>query len=155
MGLYQIKHGEALSAYALMRHRLGLLYHTPCAMGLLMLYVSPSQVNARKIYDEADVLGGILQNRLFLGILGAEAALQVGSRVASAYDTRPHDMALGPSDKQTGMAVLDENPVVHPGRMPIQPGAGTSMGSFGVKGNMCVRRCSSCNMGVRCSQQRR
>lgn len=35
------------------------------------------QVNARKIYDEADVLGGIAGNRLFLGILGAEAALQV------------------------------------------------------------------------------
>ncbi len=37
----------------------------------------PLQVNARKIYDEADVLGGILDNKLFLGILGAEAALQV------------------------------------------------------------------------------
>ncbi|BDA45515.1 Plasma membrane calcium-transporting ATPase 1 [Coccomyxa sp. Obi] len=36
-----------------------------------------NQVNARKIYDEADVLGGILDNKLFLGILGAEAALQV------------------------------------------------------------------------------
>lgn len=34
-------------------------------------------MNARKIYDEADVLGGILDNKLFLGILGAEAALQV------------------------------------------------------------------------------
>ena len=39
----------------------------------------PSQVNARKIYDEADVLGGILDNKLFLGILGAEAALQVAT----------------------------------------------------------------------------
>jgi hypothetical protein len=37
------------------------------------------QVNARKIYDEPDVLDGILQNRLFLGILGTEAALQVVS----------------------------------------------------------------------------
>ena len=35
------------------------------------------QVNARKIYDELNVLEGILANRLFLGILGAEFALQV------------------------------------------------------------------------------
>ena len=35
------------------------------------------QVNARKIYDEPNVLEGILANRLFLGILGAEFALQV------------------------------------------------------------------------------
>ena len=37
------------------------------------------QVNARKIYDEPNVLEGILANKLFLGILGAEAALQVSS----------------------------------------------------------------------------
>ena len=37
------------------------------------------QVNARKIYDEPNVLEGIFTNRLFLGILGAEAALQVRS----------------------------------------------------------------------------
>ena len=36
-----------------------------------------AQVNARKIYDEPNVLEGILSNRLFLIILGAEAALQV------------------------------------------------------------------------------
>jgi len=30
-------------------------------------------VNARKIYDEPDVLGGVLENRLFLGILGGPA----------------------------------------------------------------------------------
>ena len=36
-----------------------------------------AQVNARKIYDEANVLEGILENGLFLGILGAEAILQV------------------------------------------------------------------------------
>ncbi len=35
------------------------------------------QVNARKIYDEPNVLEGIASNRLFLGILGAEFALQV------------------------------------------------------------------------------
>ena len=35
------------------------------------------QMNARKIYDEPNVLEGILANRLFLGILGAEFALQV------------------------------------------------------------------------------
>ncbi len=34
------------------------------------------QVNARKIYDEPDVLGGVLGNRLFLGILGGELLLQ-------------------------------------------------------------------------------
>ena len=35
------------------------------------------QVNSRKIYDEPNVLDGILSNQLFLLILGAEAALQV------------------------------------------------------------------------------
>ena len=35
------------------------------------------QVNSRKIYDEPNVLDGILGNQLFLLILGAEAALQV------------------------------------------------------------------------------
>ena len=35
------------------------------------------QVNARKIYDEPNVLEGIGSNRLFLGILGTEFALQV------------------------------------------------------------------------------
>ncbi len=34
-------------------------------------------MNARKIYDEPSVLEGIFANKLFLGILGAEAALQV------------------------------------------------------------------------------
>ena len=34
-------------------------------------------MNARKIYDEPNVLEGISANKLFLGILGAEAALQV------------------------------------------------------------------------------
>lgn len=37
------------------------------------------QVNARKIYEEPNVLEGIFANKLFLGILGAEAALQVTS----------------------------------------------------------------------------
>lgn len=41
-------------------------------------------MNARKIYDEADVLGGILDNKLFLGILGAEAALQVPNFITFA-----------------------------------------------------------------------
>lgn len=36
-----------------------------------------NQINARKINDEPNVLEGILGNRLFLGILGAEALLQV------------------------------------------------------------------------------
>jgi hypothetical protein len=35
------------------------------------------QVNSRKIHDEPDVLSGLSQNKLFLGILGLEAALQV------------------------------------------------------------------------------
>ena len=34
-------------------------------------------MNARKIYDEPNVLEGISDNQLFLGILAAEAALQV------------------------------------------------------------------------------
>lgn len=34
------------------------------------------QVNARKIYDEPDVLAGVTENRLFLGILGGELLLQ-------------------------------------------------------------------------------
>lgn len=50
----------------------------------------PSQVNARKIYDEADVLGGILDNNLFLGILGAEAALQVVTCLKIPWLDNPH-----------------------------------------------------------------
>lgn len=42
-------------------------------------------MNSRKIHDEPDVLSGLSQQRLFLGILGLEAALQVGNcRVAQA-----------------------------------------------------------------------
>ena len=44
------------------------------------------QVNSRKIYDEPNVLDGILSNQLFLLILGAEAALQV---LASPCPTKP------------------------------------------------------------------
>ena len=33
-------------------------------------------MNARKIYDEPNVLSGVLENRLFLGILGSEFVLQ-------------------------------------------------------------------------------
>ncbi|DBA89907.1 TPA: hypothetical protein ACH3X2_004399 [Trebouxia sp. C0005] len=36
-----------------------------------------NQVNARKVYDEANVLAGILSNQLFLAILLGEASLQV------------------------------------------------------------------------------
>ena len=39
-----------------------------------------AQVNARKVYDEPDVLAGMLDNRLFLGILGSELLLQARSR---------------------------------------------------------------------------
>lgn len=35
------------------------------------------QVNARKVYDEANVLAGLLSNQLFLAILLGEASLQV------------------------------------------------------------------------------
>ena len=35
------------------------------------------QVNARKVYDEANVVAGILTNKLFTGILLGEATLQV------------------------------------------------------------------------------
>ena len=38
------------------------------------------QVNARKIYDEPNVLAGMLDNRLFLGILGSELLLQARTR---------------------------------------------------------------------------
>jgi magnesium-transporting ATPase (P-type) len=36
-----------------------------------------NQINARKIHDEANILDGILDNQLFLYILGGEALLQV------------------------------------------------------------------------------
>lgn len=39
-----------------------------------------AQVNARKIYDEPNVLAGMLDNRLFLGILGSELLLQARRR---------------------------------------------------------------------------
>lgn len=35
------------------------------------------QVNARKIYDEANVFGGVAANKLFTAILLGEATLQV------------------------------------------------------------------------------
>lgn len=35
------------------------------------------QVNARKIYDEANVFGGVVANKLFTAILLGEATLQV------------------------------------------------------------------------------
>lgn len=35
------------------------------------------QVNARKVHDEPNVLDGVLDNGLFLGILGGEFLLQV------------------------------------------------------------------------------
>ena len=34
-------------------------------------------MNARKIYDEPNVLEGVLENKLFVGILASELALQV------------------------------------------------------------------------------
>ena len=37
------------------------------------------QVNARKVYDEANVVAGILTNKLFTGILLGEATLQVAT----------------------------------------------------------------------------
>ncbi len=43
-----------------------------CETGFVSL-----QVNARKVYDEANVLAGILSNQLFLAILLGEASLQV------------------------------------------------------------------------------
>jgi len=43
-----------------------------CQTGFVSL-----QVNARKVYDEANVLAGILSNQLFLAILLGEASLQV------------------------------------------------------------------------------
>lgn len=39
-----------------------------------------AQVNARKVYDEPNVLAGMLDNRLFLGILGSELLLQARRR---------------------------------------------------------------------------
>ncbi len=60
------------------------------------------QVNARKIYDEPDVLGGVLGNRLFLGILGGELLLQarrpglalgrgrLRAQVLKGHTRRPH-----------------------------------------------------------------
>ena len=36
------------------------------------------QVNTRKIYDEANVLEGVFDNKIFSTILAAELALQVG-----------------------------------------------------------------------------
>ena len=38
------------------------------------------QVNARKVQNEPNVLAGVLDNRLFLGILGGEVLLQVRSQ---------------------------------------------------------------------------
>eukprot|EP00879_Flechtneria_rotunda_P005074 GHRR01005351.1.p1 GENE.GHRR01005351.1~~GHRR01005351.1.p1 ORF type:complete len:952 (+),score=468.24 GHRR01005351.1:385-2856(+) len=50
-----------------------------------------NQVNSRKIHDEANVLDGILHQRLFLVILGLEAALQVAIVQAGgrAFSTVP------------------------------------------------------------------
>ena len=44
------------------------------------------QINARKIYDEVNVASGVLGNQLFVGILGAEAALQVQPACSDVLD---------------------------------------------------------------------
>lgn len=36
-----------------------------------------NQVACRKVYDESDIFEGLGESRLFLGVLGAEALLQV------------------------------------------------------------------------------
>ena len=53
------------------------VHYTLCFNAFVLMQLF-NQVNARKINDEPNVLEGILDNRLFLGILGAEALLQVG-----------------------------------------------------------------------------
>ncbi len=66
-------------------------------------------MNARKIYDEPDVLGGVLENRLFLGILGGELLLQA-RRHGLAWDAcasgRRLFQVLTPSPQQ-GVHRLD------------------------------------------------
>ena len=42
-----------------------------------------SQVNARKIYDELNVLEGVFENKLFVGILASELALQARLTLAT------------------------------------------------------------------------
>jgi Ca2+ transporting ATPase len=62
------------------------------------------QVNSRKIYDEADVLGGILENRLFLGILAAETVLQVGLQLCLSCDRGSYSAGLA-----HGMLILQRH----------------------------------------------
>ena len=64
-------------------------WHLPKAGGALR------QVNARKIYDEPDVLGGVLENRLFLGILGGELLLQARRPGLALGRARPRARNLG------------------------------------------------------------
>lgn len=53
-----------------------------------------NQVNARKIHDESDIMDGILDNKLFLGILGSEFLLQVGTPGLTPADSFVMDLRV-------------------------------------------------------------
>ncbi len=53
-----------------------------------------NQVNARKIYGEEDVMQGVFDNKLFVYILSAELALQVGPLTTPSPRAIPHLDAL-------------------------------------------------------------
>lgn len=56
---------------------------------VLTLTLHTTQVNARKIYGEPDVLRGLGDNKLFVYILGGELALQVGGNAVQMLFVRP------------------------------------------------------------------
>ena len=63
------------------------------------------QINARKIYDEINVTAGVFGNPLFLGILGAEAVLQV--RTAACLCSRPAAAGAAAAAAATAQSELD------------------------------------------------
>ncbi|KAK9845411.1 hypothetical protein WJX81_005835 [Elliptochloris bilobata] len=69
-------HGDALFGVPAAASLQGPSAHYTLVFNAFVMMQLFNQVNARKIYDEPNVLAGVLDNRLFLGILGSELLLQ-------------------------------------------------------------------------------
>ena len=54
------------------------MHHFTLVFNAFVCMQLANQLNARKIYNEEALLGGVLKNRLFLTIWSSECVLQVG-----------------------------------------------------------------------------
>ncbi len=76
-------HGDAIFQVAPALTVQGPSQHYTIVFNAFVLLQLFNQVNARKIRDEANILDGFLDNRLFLYILGGEFLLQVTLHLSS------------------------------------------------------------------------